>query len=161
MGQHEDKTFMINFSIVLALLALLGIIIYVIAQFAGDVDGDQQAALAYEKAQERTMPVSKLCIEGDDCGANAESASGGEQAAATPADIYSASCAACHGTGALGAPKLGDVAAWGARAGKGVETLISNAINGINTMPARGGNAALTDDEVKAVVEYMLSESGQ
>jgi len=72
--------------------------------------------------------------------------------------IY-ASCAACHDSGTLGAPIVGDPAGWVTRITNGIDTLYSNAINGINNMPAKGGNASLSDDEIKRVVDYMLEKS--
>lgn len=72
--------------------------------------------------------------------------------------IYTTTCLACHGAGVLGAPKLGDKALWEPRIAKGMNTLYTNSINGINMMPARGGNAALKDDEMKAAVDYMVSK---
>ena len=71
--------------------------------------------------------------------------------------IYTATCLACHGAAVLGAPKLGDKAAWGPRLAQGMETLYANAQNGVRMMPARGGNAALTDDEMKSAVDFMVS----
>lgn len=75
-------------------------------------------------------------------------------------EIYETVCAACHATGVLNSPKLGDKAAWAERFAKGKETLITNALNGLNQMPARGGQPALTDEEVQKTVEYLLAESG-
>jgi len=72
---------------------------------------------------------------------------------------YSASCAACHASGAAGAPKLGDKGAWKARIAKGNSTLFDHAINGFQGMPAKGGNASLSDDAVKAAVKYMVDGS--
>ena len=69
--------------------------------------------------------------------------------------IYQA-CAVCHGTGVLNAPKLGDKAAWDPRLAKGVDQLYASAINGIGTMPPKGGRLDLSDDEVKKAVDYML-----
>ena len=77
---------------------------------------------------------------------------------ATGEKIYTATCSACHGAGVLGAPKLGDKAMWAPRIAKGMDTLYANSIKGINTMPARGGNAALKDDEMNAAVDYMVSK---
>jgi cytochrome c5 len=77
---------------------------------------------------------------------------------ATGEKIYTATCLACHGAGVLGAPKLGDKAMWEPRIAKGMDVLYANSIKGINTMPARGGNAALKDDEMKAAVDYMVSK---
>ena len=76
------------------------------------------------------------------------------------AEVYKMACAACHTTGAAGAPKLGDAGAWTARIGQGAETLISHAINGIRGMPAKGGNADLADFEVASAVVYMANQSG-
>jgi cytochrome c5 len=73
--------------------------------------------------------------------------------------VYQNSCSACHGSGLLNAPKLGDQAAWAPRIAKGIATLDQNALKGFNQMPAKGGNVGLADDAVKAAVEYMVSES--
>ena len=73
--------------------------------------------------------------------------------------IYSASCAACHASGAAGSPKLGDKAAWETRIAQGDSTLFDHAINGFKGMPAKGGNASVSDDEVKAAVKYMVDGS--
>lgn len=72
---------------------------------------------------------------------------------------YTTACFACHGTGAAGAPKLGDKAAWKKRIAQGTATLNDHAINGFKGMPAKGGNASLSDDAVKAAVKYMVKGS--
>jgi cytochrome c5 len=69
-------------------------------------------------------------------------------------------CAACHAVGALGSPKIGDKAAWGPRIAQGYQTLIQHAINGIRSMPARGGDASLSDEEVAGAVAYMANKAG-
>ncbi|PHS69315.1 MAG: cytochrome C [Methylophaga sp.] len=66
-------------------------------------------------------------------------------------------CALCHRTGMMSSPKLGDADGWAPRIEKGIDTLYANAINGFNMMPARGGNASLSDGDVKAAVDHMLS----
>lgn len=73
--------------------------------------------------------------------------------------IYAATCLACHGAGVLGAPKFGDKAAWGPRIAKGIDVLHANALNGVNMMPPRGGNAALKDEDLKLAVDYMVSKA--
>lgn len=73
--------------------------------------------------------------------------------------IYDASCAACHGAGVAGAPKLGDKLAWAPRIKAGSAALYNSTLKGKNAMPAKGGNASLTDADVKAVVDYMVSQS--
>ena len=85
------------------------------------------------------------------------------QAFADGKATYTQACFACHGTGAAGAPKLGDKAAWKDRVAKGAATLHDHAIKGFKgekgVMPAKGGRADLSDDAVKAAVDYMMSES--
>ena len=71
---------------------------------------------------------------------------------------YTASCFACHGTGAAGAPKTGDKAAWKKRIAQGMATLNDHAINGFKGMPPRGGSS-LSDEAVEAVVKYMVDGS--
>jgi len=73
--------------------------------------------------------------------------------------VYKSSCMACHATGAAGAPKVGDTAAWKARIGQGTDTLLKHALEGFKAMPPRGGNASLSDEAVKAAIEYMVSKS--
>ncbi len=74
---------------------------------------------------------------------------------------YKAACFACHGTGAAGAPKFGDKAAWGPRIAKGLDTLHTHALKGFKGkkgfMPAKGGRADLSDADVKAAVDYMVA----
>lgn len=83
--------------------------------------------------------------------------------AADPASgkaIYDSSCGACHSTGAAGAPKLGDVAAWAPRIKTGLSALFASAIKGKGPMmPARGGNPKLSDAEVQAALNYIISQS--
>jgi cytochrome c5 len=74
--------------------------------------------------------------------------------------IFGATCATCHGAGVLGAPKAGDKTAWGPRIAQGKDTLYKHALEGFKMMPAKGGNAALKDDEVKAAIDYMVSKAG-
>ena len=76
------------------------------------------------------------------------------------ASVYQSGCAACHATGIAGAPKVGDVAAWGARAKGGTAALYASALKGKGGMPAKGGNATLADADVQAAVDHMLAQSG-
>ncbi|NML60367.1 cytochrome c5 family protein [Massilia sp. RP-1-19] len=74
--------------------------------------------------------------------------------------VYTANCAACHTSGAAGAPKLGDAGGWGARIAQGYDTLVKHAVEGIRAMPAKGGNPDLDDVEVARAVVYMANKSG-
>ena len=82
-----------------------------------------------------------------------------EPTVAAGEEVYQKACAACHAEGVAGAPKTGDVAGWAARIEKGPEALIQAAINGVGTMPAKGGMADLTDEEVAAAVNFMIEAS--
>ncbi|MDI5935215.1 c-type cytochrome [Halomonas kalidii] len=70
--------------------------------------------------------------------------------------IYNQACMACHMTGAAGAPIKDDEAAWAPRLEQGMETLYDHAINGFQAMPPKGGQMNLSDEEVKAAVDFML-----
>lgn len=87
----------------------------------------------------------------------ADSAAAGPK---TGVQVYKAACAACHDAGAAGAPKLGDSAGWASRIATGLEALVHSAVNGKGAMPAKGGNAALTEAEITRAVVYMANEAG-
>jgi len=73
--------------------------------------------------------------------------------------VFNANCVSCHGAGVMGAPKLGDKAAWEPRIAKGKDTVYTNALNGVKLMPPKGGNASLKDEDVKAAVDFMMSKA--
>ena len=75
-------------------------------------------------------------------------------------EIVDAVCSACHATGALNAPKIGDKAAWAPHFGAGLDHLTQNAIKGVRQMPPRGGSPDLTDIEIARAVAYMANQSG-
>jgi cytochrome c5 len=78
----------------------------------------------------------------------------------TGAEVVQAACAACHVSGMLNAPMIGNKEQWAPRIALGYETLTKHAIEGIRSMPARGGNADLTDDEVASAVAEMANSAG-
>lgn len=78
----------------------------------------------------------------------------------TGEEVYKTTCAACHDTGAAGAPKFGDAAAWKTRIAEGYDTLVKHAIHGLRAMPAKGGNPDLDDVEVERVVVLMANAAG-
>lgn len=73
--------------------------------------------------------------------------------------VFNSACMACHATGAAGAPKVGDVAAWAPRIAQGAEVLFEHAIKGFKAMPPRGGSAQLSDEEVRAAIDFMVEKS--
>lgn len=98
----------------------------------------------------------------DDAAPAADAPPAGAPAAAPAANgkgVYDANCAACHASGVAGAPKFGDKAAWAARIKAGNDALYGNAIKGKAAMPAKGGNAGLSDADVKAAVDYLAASA--
>jgi cytochrome c5 len=75
-------------------------------------------------------------------------------------DVVDAVCITCHGTGAQGAPKIGDRKAWDKRASQGLTSLTEHALKGIRQMPAHGGSPGLTDLEIARAITYMVNQSG-
>lgn len=100
-------------------------------------------------AEIRIQPVAKFEL------AKAAPAASGPRDGAT---IFNSICGACHNTGAAGAPKVDDKAAWAPRVAQGKEALYKSALNGKNAMPARGGASDLSDAEVKATVDFIVSK---
>ena len=155
---HDDKVFMGNFIGVLVALVVIAFVFYFIANFVtGDSGGEEANARMQAKIQENIRPVGQVNV------GSAPAAAGTQTAAAGPRSgdqIYNASCLACHSAGVAGAPKTGDNAAWAERASKGIDALLSTAISGINAMPPKGTCADCSDEELRAAIEYILSESG-
>jgi cytochrome c len=75
--------------------------------------------------------------------------------------VYQQACLMCHGAGVAGSPMTGDAAAWKDRIAQGRDKMLSNAINGIGVMPAKGGQSQLSDDEVASAVDYMIRQVTQ
>jgi cytochrome c5 len=90
--------------------------------------------------------------------APAQSASA-KPAAADGRKVYDSTCTACHQTGVANAPKLGDKAAWAPRIKQGTDTLLQSALKGKGAMPPKGGNASLSDADVKAAIDFMVSQA--
>lgn len=74
--------------------------------------------------------------------------------------VYKMACAACHGSGAAGAPKFGDAGAWGPRIAQGYDAIVKHAVEGLRGMPAKGGNPDLDNIEVARAVVHMANASG-
>jgi cytochrome c5 len=82
------------------------------------------------------------------------------QQARSGKEVVESTCVSCHGSGAKGAPRIGDRKAWRPRASQGISSLTQSAIKGIRNMPAHGGNAGLSDLELARGVAYMVNASG-
>jgi cytochrome c5 len=154
----HDKSFFGTFMLVLGVLfAFLFAIIFLADMIGGGTDADP-VALA-KAVDERTAPVGKVIT---DPSLLVKVSAKAEHAPLTGDQVVAQVCSACHGSGVLNAPKLGDKGAWSARksAAGGVDGLLKSALNGKNQMPARGGNPDLTDGEIKAAIEAMLKQTG-
>lgn len=120
--------------------------------FAADALSARDAAIA-----ERIKPVGQVCVTGEECkgvGAVAVAAAG---PALTGAEVVAKYCGACHTSGVLGAPKIGDSADWKSRAAAqgGLDGILAKAISGINAMPPKGTCATCSDDELKDAIKEM------
>jgi cytochrome c5 len=106
----------------------------------------------------RLEPVGKVCVQGKECeGVGAVASAGGGGAPRSGEEIVGKVCTTCHGTGLLGAPKVGDKGEWGKRAKEqgGLDGLLAKAISGINAMPPKGTCADCSDDELTAAIKHM------
>ena len=128
------------------------IIIIMLANYvaSGTKPAAGSGAMTEEAIAERLKPVAQL----EFVDANAP------KVLKAGADVYNAACAACHTTGAAGAPKFGDKGQWSARLSQGFDTLWKHANEGYKTMPAKGGNPDLDDIEVARAVAHMANEVG-
>ncbi len=145
--QHSSKSIM--WGTIIAAVVLVA----VVAPFT--IKGEMSAANqgGSDDADVRIQPVAKFELQT----AAAPAAAGG--APRDGATIFNTICTACHTTGAAGAPKAGDKAAWAPRIAQGNEALYKSALNGKNAMPARGGAADLSDAEVKAAVDFLVGKA--
>jgi cytochrome c5 len=154
----QDKQFYTTFFVIMAGLAVLAIILVITAtSLTSEVTEYKPEAVVIENIK----PVGQVYVAGEsepepvamasDSGAAAGPKSGEE--------IYNSNCVACHGTGAAGAPKVGDSAAWAPRIAQGKDKLLANATNGLNAMPPKGLCMACSEAELQGAIEYMVSQS--
>lgn len=163
------KSYAMNVSIILGVGVVLLLFFFVLVAHHHDVPDrvrlDRGALLATgSSVAERIKPVGQVSV----ASAETQREPVKNAVAALPPSrdgrqIYQASCVVCHGAGIAGAPKLDDKGQWAKRIAKGVDTLYASAVNGVQgsagAMPAKGGNLALSNAEVKAAVDYMVAQS--
>lgn len=163
MSEQEDQIFIKRFSLVLVALAAFTLIIIAVAATINSTREPSENTARTDARLQRLAPVAGV-YSGDTGRAAAQAA---VQAAAASAPsvafdgsldgqlIYERACGTCHEVGAAGAPQL-MASAWESRLDQGRDVLVDHAINGIGTMPAKGGRADLSDEQVAASVDYML-----
>jgi cytochrome c5 len=178
---EQDRKFFDTFMLVLGALVAVAVGIYILAQW---ISGRTQEQYVKEdpalqgQIQARIEPVGQVAVAGAENaglrspGGMAPKSSSGDAGATTaapaaldsPEAVYNAACAACHAAGVAGAPALGDAGAWSARIAQGMDTLVKHAIEGFQGqagyMPPKGGNPALSDEQVRSAVQHMVDASG-
>ena len=146
------------------LVPIIGIVLLVMFVTGGkNVEPAGSQVKAAESVADRMRPVGQLWIAGEPAPAGAVAVASAAPAAKVEKsgeEVYKQVCAACHTTGALNAPKLGDKAAWAKLIAEGYEGLTKTAISGVRQMPARGGNPSLSDTEVQRAVAYLANSAG-
>ena len=163
--RHHDLVFLKHFSQVIAILVGITIALILLGFYINGLKPVEPNKAAIAATKERIQPLGAVYAGATGAAAQAAAAADAAKGAVAfdgtldGAVIYGAVCTGCHGTGALGAPTL-TTAAWTARIAQGADTLHKHAIEGYKgpagTMPAKGGMAALSDEQVKATVDWML-----
>jgi cytochrome c5 len=129
--------------------AVLTVIIFALTNKSFDSAANSSAGA--DEAEVRIQPVARFEL------AKAEAAAEDSGPKDGPT-VYNSVCGACHNTGVAGAPKIDAKADWAPRLGQGEAGLLASVLHGKGAMPPKGGAAALSDDEIKGAVEYILSK---
>jgi cytochrome c5 len=151
----DEKGYSFGQIVLASIVGVIGIVLFVllVAKIFGVTDTIDVAepVAAVSQVEENIKPVA--AVEVAAAGATSGAEKSGEE-------VVKAVCSMCHAAGLMNAPKIGDKAQWQPRIAQGYETLVKHAIEGIRTMPARGGNPSLTDGEVASAVANMANASG-
>ena len=153
-SQVAEKSFVTTFVALISALVLLAAVLFMVGALVGVVgsvapdDGSRKQVAVVE----RIKPVARV--------ATAVPQPAGAELKLTGQEVYNKVCMACHATGAAGAPKVGAKDQWEPRFAQGLNTLVNHAVNGIRGMPAKGGNPALSEANLKDAIVYMLGETG-
>ena len=169
--RNHDLVFLKHFSQVIAVLVGITIALILAGMYINTLKPAEPNPVAIAATEARIRPVG--AVYAGETGAAAQAAAAAAAAEAAKGQvayggtldgsaIYGQLCTACHAAGVGGAPKL-EKAAWAARMGVGAATLAKHAIEGYDgpgegLMPARGGNPSLTDEQVTATVDWMLTQ---
>ena len=143
-NQNSSRTILM---VTLAVAIVLTLVIWPLSMLG---KGDASSGSA-DEAELRVQPVARVEMQKAIVVSDGKPRDG--------ATVYNTIFVACHAAGLAGAPKTGDKAAWAPRIATGLEALLKSATNGKNAMPARGGAANLSDDELKAAVEYLVGQA--
>jgi len=150
-------------SFLVPIVAIILLVQLVVSHPAADPNAMTDAAIAT-----RLRPVGRVefAAAGAAAGSKAPAAPKSQAAAASATSrkpdgkkVYDTTCMVCHATGVAGAPKFGDKAAWAPHLVHGMDALLQSALKGKGAMPPKGGNPSLSDDDVRAAIEFMVSQS--
>lgn len=163
MNQADDRVFIRRFSgVILGLIGVTVVIIVLALSLRGEPDPDANPSQV-RFTEERIAPVAGVRTGEEGRAALAEAAEVAEARpivdAAVQVDgeqIYQTVCMACHAAGVADAPKIGSDALAQRLEEKGVDGLVASVIDGLNVMPPRGGRPDLSDEQIRASVDYML-----
>ena len=158
---HDKQFYTTFFAVIAGLTVLFLALIYIASSLTSDVADYKPEEIVLENIK----PVGQVNIA--DESAPAAAAPVVTAAAEAPAaaeklsgeQIYQRNCMACHDTGAAGAPKTGDAAAWAPRIAQGMDALLANATNGLNAMPPKGLCMTCTADDLMASIEFIVEKS--
>ena len=151
----DEKGYSFGQIVLASVVGIVGIVLFVL--LVGKIFGVTETidvaepTAAASQVEENIKPVA--AVEVATAGATAGAEKSGEE-------VVKAVCSMCHAAGLMNAPKIGDKGQWQPRIAQGYETLVKHAIEGIRSMPARGGNPSLTDGEVASAVAHMANASG-
>ena len=151
--------------VVVASLALLFGLTAMLAHGTAHADEPrfgERSVMSERAIEERLRAPGRVCLEGDEeCGPEMVAAADEEEedAARDPGDIYQDACAACHDTGTAGAPVIGELGDWEARFDKGTDELVQSTVDGMGAMPPMGGCRDCDEDDIRAVVEYIMEQT--
>ncbi|WP_198134728.1 c-type cytochrome [Psychromonas ingrahamii] len=133
----------------ITLLMGLTISLFSTAGFAQDLS---EAAIA-----ERIAPVGSVYLDGEIMTAQQSPVSAEPAGPRSGEKIYNTYCMACHATGVLGSPKKGDAAAWAPRIAQGAEIMLKHAIEGYNSMPAKGTCGDCSEQEIASTIAFLTA----
>ena len=168
---NRDQKFFDMYSLVIGALAIFALLVYVGVSKISDMTQSVYTAdtAEYQAAvNDRIRPFGRVYMPGEETAAAAPVVAAAQvpdpvETTMSGPQVYNSACLVCHGAGVGGAPVMGDVAAWTDRIAQGDETLYRHAIEGFTGssgfMPAKGARMDLSDDEVRAAVDYMVLES--
>ena len=159
MSATKKSEFSLSIILVIALLAAISAIYLFVLAMAEDGYGKNMERVKQQGDATLAMRIKPVVALDDILGAAPAAKVETVAKVKSGEELYNGVCGACHNTGAAGAPKLGDAAAWTPRAEQGVDGLLASARAGKGAMPPKGGSS-YSDDELKRVIEFMLGKAG-